>query len=68
MIRAKGEKWCTKVGNTSFTISHEIVDDQTEALIARGEAVIVYFNFDTQKSEPIPETIKQFLQGYMTAV
>lgn len=64
----KVKTFVTKVGHTSFTISHEIVDDKTEALIARGEAVIVYFNFDAQKSAPIPETIKQFLQGYMAAV
>jgi acyl-CoA thioester hydrolase len=58
----------TKIGNKSFTVGHEIVDSDTNELIARGEAVIVYFNFDIQQSEPLPDHIKQFLQGYMAVI
>ncbi|TYR78607.1 acyl-CoA thioesterase [Priestia megaterium] len=57
-----------KVGNKSFTISHEITDSQTGTLIAKGEAVIVYFNFDTQKSELLPDAVKQFLQSHIASV
>jgi acyl-CoA thioester hydrolase len=64
----KVKTFVTKVGNKSFTLGHEMVDSETGTLIARGEAVIVYFNFDTQQSEPLPEDIKQFLQGYIAAV
>lgn len=37
-------------------------------LIAKGEAVIVYFDFDAQKSVSIPADIKQFLMNYKVAV
>ncbi|MBX9999366.1 acyl-CoA thioesterase [Priestia aryabhattai] len=58
----------SNVGNKSFTIGHEITDSKTGSLIAKGEAIIVYFDFDAQKSVSIPADIKQFLMNYKVAV
>ncbi|QNG58945.1 acyl-CoA thioesterase [Metabacillus idriensis] len=53
-----------KIGNKSFTLSHEIVEQQTGQLIAEGEAVIVTFNFKTQESEAMPAVLKDKLRQY----
>ncbi|MBB5325871.1 acyl-CoA thioester hydrolase [Anoxybacillus tepidamans] len=55
----------SKIGNKSFHIVHRILDAKTKALIAIGETAVVYFNFETQKSEPIPDDLRQQLQRYM---
>ncbi|MGE7876832.1 acyl-CoA thioesterase [Peribacillus muralis] len=51
----------TKVGTKSCDISHEILCSQTGEIIAEGHAVLVCYNFATQKSEPIPEKMKEKL-------
>lgn len=59
--------WIKKMGTKSFTLGHEIVDKYTGETIARAEAVMVYFNFDTQKSEPLPMELRNFLKPYLDA-
>ncbi|HZG70918.1 MAG TPA: thioesterase family protein [Chondromyces sp.] len=56
------KSYITNIGSKSFSIGHEIVDSDTGKLIAKGKAVIVYFNFQTQKSEPIPPEIRASLE------
>ncbi|WP_413785539.1 acyl-CoA thioesterase [Cytobacillus sp. IB215665] len=50
------------VGTKSFKIEHLIVDAHTNQHIAKGEAVIVYFNFETQQSEAIPDQLRLELE------
>ncbi|MEK1829960.1 thioesterase family protein [Priestia megaterium] len=50
----------SNVGNKSFTIGHEITDSKTGSLIAKGEAVIVYFDFDAQKACLFQRTLSSF--------
>ena len=52
-----------RIGNSSFTLWHEAW--QNEELKVTGEAVVVHYNFITQKSEPIPEDIKEKLEEHM---
>jgi len=54
-----------KIGTKSFTLSHEIIDKYTSKLIAQAEAVVVYFNFDTQQSEPLPRELRNFLHQHL---
>jgi acyl-CoA thioester hydrolase len=63
--RLKIETNVSKIGNKSFQIVHRILDEKTGTLIALGEATIVYFNFKTQKSEPIPDDLRNQLEQYM---
>ncbi|SDH89125.1 acyl-CoA thioesterase [Alteribacillus bidgolensis] len=52
----------SRIGNKSFEIDHEI--SSSRGVIARGKAVVVHFNFETQKSESIPHGIRQKLSAF----
>ncbi|MGM0886440.1 MAG: acyl-CoA thioesterase [Bacillota bacterium] len=55
----------TKVGTKSCDMFHDILCSQTGEVIAKGSAVLVCFNFLKQKSEPIPEFIKEKLISHL---
>lgn len=54
-----------KVGTKSFTLGHDIHDANTGQLVAKGEAVVVHFNFDSQQSEEIPEELKRNIECHI---
>ena len=56
-----------KVGTKSFHLSHDLFCDQTGTVIARGHAVIAYYNKEEKLSEPIPADLKDKLLQYLTA-
>ncbi|WP_456275719.1 acyl-CoA thioesterase [Bacillus sp. AK128] len=56
------------IGTKSFTLQHDILDAQTENQIARGTATIVYFDFNEQKSAPIPEQLRSQLESFTVGV
>lgn len=58
------ESYPIEIGNKSMRLVTNIIDDQEEELIARGESVLVYFNVDTQDSIQIPENIRENLANY----
>ncbi|PUF89290.1 MULTISPECIES: thioesterase family protein [unclassified Geobacillus] len=62
--RLKIETNVSKIGNKSFQLVHRILDEKTGTLIALGESTVVYFNFETQKSEPIPDDLRKQLEQY----
>ncbi|QSB47783.1 acyl-CoA thioesterase [Parageobacillus toebii] len=62
--RLKIETNVSKIGNKSFQLVHRILDEKTRTLIALGESTVVYFNFETQKSEPIPDDLRKQLEQY----
>ena len=49
-----------KIGTSSFTIKEEV--HQMSRLCAKGKSIYVNYNFNTQKSEAIPETIREKLE------
>jgi acyl-CoA thioester hydrolase len=55
--------WVSRLGSKSFTIYHELW--QTDRLCAKGSAVIVYFDFNTQKSVEIPEDKRKMLEEHL---
>ncbi|MBO0962053.1 acyl-CoA thioesterase [Neobacillus sp. MM2021_6] len=57
--------YVSKIGTKSFQLEHDIVSTQTNELIAKGNAIMVYFDFETQKSEQIPELLKEELKDYL---
>jgi Predicted thioesterase len=52
-----------KLGRSSFTVYHEA--HQSGLLGAKGEAVLVHFSYETQKSSPIPGEVVKILEKHM---
>ena len=52
----------THIGNTSFTISHEAWQDNE--LKAKGNAIVVYFDFIEQTKKPITDEIREKLEKH----
>lgn len=55
--------WVEKIGNTSFVLYEEI--HQNGTLCAKGNAVYVNFNLQTQQKEPIPDAIRKQLEKHL---
>ncbi|MFS8580448.1 MAG: acyl-CoA thioesterase [Novibacillus thermophilus] len=55
----------SRIGNKSFDLEQPIVDSETGNLVAKGHSTIVYFDFKEQKSQPIPEHIREALVQYV---
>ncbi|UOE95419.1 thioesterase family protein [Alkalihalobacillus sp. LMS39] len=55
--------WIKRIGNSSFDVYEEIHQDNT--CCATGEATYVNFNFQSQKSETIPEDIRAQLKAHL---
>jgi len=55
----------SRIGNSSFMMAHQILDEKTGELIAKGEAGAVYFNFKKQKSEKMPVDLKEKLERHL---
>ncbi|URM31097.1 acyl-CoA thioesterase [Cytobacillus firmus] len=53
--------WVSRIGSKSFQLDHEIVCSQTGTHIARGNALIVYFDFAKQESAVIPDPLREGL-------
>lgn len=53
--------YVSKVGTKSFQLEHDIICNKTNKLIAIGEATVVYFDFEKQKSEVIPPSLREKL-------
>lgn len=58
----------TRIGNSSFTLKQPIYDRKTGKLLADGESVIVYFDFEEQKSKPLPSYWREGLERYLEQV
>ncbi|WP_026700087.1 acyl-CoA thioesterase [Salibacterium aidingense] len=53
------------IGRSSFTLHHEITCER--GVIARGRSVVVHFDFEAQKSAPLPETWRSILSEQQSA-
>ena len=52
-----------KIGNSSFTVGHEAW--QKGKLTVKGQAVLVYYDFEAQKSMPLPTSMRKILKEHM---
>lgn len=57
--------WIERIGNASFVVAQEAWQDGR--CVARGKAVQVYFNYATQKSEPLPPALRAALERHLQA-
>lgn len=58
--------YVSQIGNKSFTLMHDILRKSDNHRVAKGKAVLIYFNFETQKSERIPDSIRKKLETYFS--
>lgn len=57
--------WIGRIGNSSFVVEQDAW--QEGVCVARGKAVQVFFNYETQKSEPIPAPFRALLEQHAQA-
>ena len=57
------KSWITRIGTKSFTVYHEAW--QQGRLCVKGSAVLVHYDFNAEKSTPIPEDRKKALEEHM---
>jgi acyl-CoA thioester hydrolase len=55
-----------KIGNSSFVVYHEA--HQSGRIVAKGTAVLVHYDYDEQKSKPIPDDIRLKMQEHLIPV
>ena len=55
--------WITRIGTSSVTVYHEAW--QEGRLCSKGNAVIVHYDFNIEKSTPIPEDKKRLLEEHL---
>ncbi|WP_308427770.1 acyl-CoA thioesterase [Rhodanobacter panaciterrae] len=57
---------CARLGNSSMTITHRIVDaDDASRLYSDGHVVMVWMNPATGKPVPLPATIRAAAAGHV---
>lgn len=54
----------SKIGNSSFTVDHLIRNASGET-VAEGQVVLVYFDYEQQRSAAIPEAIREQLKSWI---
>src|SRR5699024_5936642 len=63
----KVSTYVANVGTKSFRLNHIITDVETEKVIAKGSAVTVCFNYEKQKTEIVPDALREVLESYLIA-
>ncbi|MFA6243003.1 MAG: thioesterase family protein [Candidatus Hydrogenedentales bacterium] len=53
----------TKIGRTSFGMEHVLLRSGTEDVVADGTSVMVYVDYRVGKSTPIPDSLRELIQG-----
>jgi acyl-CoA thioester hydrolase len=57
------QTWISRIGSKSFTMYHEAW--QEGRLCVKGSAVIVYYDYKTETSAPIPDDKKKLLEEHL---
>jgi acyl-CoA thioester hydrolase len=58
--------WISKIGRSSYEVYQEAWQNGTACV--KGKTVIVYYDFDKQKSAPIPPEQKEMLKQHLVPV
>ncbi len=58
--------WISHIGSSSFKVYQECWQD--EELKAKGTTTLVHFNYETKKSKPIPDDIREQLSEHLLEV
>ena len=52
----------TRLGRSSFDMEHRVYSERMAGVAAEGDSTIVVFDYDTQKSQPIPPELRQKIE------
>jgi acyl-CoA thioester hydrolase len=55
--------WVGRLGNSSIILEHEVVQEQV--VVAHCQSTLVHFDYQLNKSRPIPEAERQSLSFYL---
>ena len=58
--------WIGRLGNSSFTVEHALANQQGE-WVARGQAVLIGYDYQAEQSDPLQTDIQQILKSHMDA-
>lgn len=58
------ETWVKHIGNSSFVVVHEAA--QNGQVVAHGEVVMIYFDYQKQAKAEIPADIRESLTTYLS--
>jgi len=50
-----------RIGTKSFVVSHAVAQAGRDSLVAHGDAVIVWFDYDAQTTVPVPDVLRNAL-------
>lgn len=65
--RLQIELSCERLGNSSMTVGHRIVDaNNTDCLYSDGRVVVVWMDPTTGRSVPLPDAIRQAAESVAT--
>ena len=55
--------WVGRLGSSSFDVYQEIWQEGEHC--ATGTTTMVHFNYNTQKAEPVPDTVREKMQNWL---
>jgi len=62
LSRVEVHTWVSKIGNTSWDFSYQIVDRDSQAIYVDANSTQVFFNYHKDTKEEIPTEIRKLLQ------
>lgn len=57
--------WAGRVGTKSFTMRYEVHSTALGRRAAKGDAVVVWYDYPTARSAPLPEDLRQRLAAFV---
>lgn len=55
--------YINKLGNSSCEVAHEAW--QKDKIVAKGKAVMIYFDYENEKSQPIPDEVRKAIEQHL---
>ena len=59
--------WPSKIGDSSFTLSYEVRDKNSNRLLAKSSSVQVAYDYDKKEKKPIPSDFRRMLEENLEA-
>ncbi len=59
--------WPSKIGDSSFTLSYELREKNSNRLLARSSSVQVAYDYDKKEKKPIPTEFRTMLEENLEA-
>jgi acyl-CoA thioester hydrolase len=52
----------TRLGRSSITMDHRVYSETQQSIVAHGDSTLVVFDYNVQKSRPIPPEIRRAIE------